>query len=60
MEYLLGLGDPELANMSNEFIHTEYVALVDRDRQIRGFYDATKKEAINKMRKDIDLLLSEY
>lgn len=60
MEYLLGLGDPELANMSNEFIHTEYVALVDQDRQIRGFYDATKKDAINKLRKDIDLLLTEF
>ena len=60
MEYLLGLGDPELANMSNEFIHTEYIALLDQDRQIRGFYDATKKDAIDKLRKDIDLLLSEY
>lgn len=59
IEYLLGLGDPDLANMDNEFIHTEYVALVDKQRRIRGFYDATKKVPMDKLHKDIEALLSE-
>src|ERR1700754_413375 len=36
-DYLLAVEDSSNSN----FIHTQYVALLDRKRQIRGFYDLT-------------------
>lgn len=54
-DYLLSAGDSSNIN----FIHTQYVALLDRKRQIRGFYDFTNPENIKKMDDDIDELLKE-
>lgn len=39
-----------------DFIHTEQFILIDKERQIRGFYDGTKKEGIQQIIKDIALL----
>lgn len=39
-----------------DFIHTEQFVLVDKNRQIRGFYDGTRKEDIQQIIKDIQLL----
>lgn len=44
----------------NDFIHTEQFILVDKDRQIRGYYDGTEKEDMEKLKKDIVLLKKEY
>jgi len=44
----------------NDFIHTEQFVLVDKERRIRGYYDGTEKEDIEKLKKDISLLKSEY
>ncbi|WP_369048023.1 SCO family protein [Tenacibaculum sp. UWU-22] len=44
----------------NDFIHTENFILVDKDRRIRGMYDGTKKEDMQKIIKDISLLKQEY
>lgn len=44
----------------NDFIHTEQFVLVDKERRIRGFYDGTKKEDMEKVKKDIKLLKAEY
>ena len=54
-EYLLSAIDTG----SSAFIHTEYVALLDRQRRIRGFYDMTKKENAEKMESDILYLLKQ-
>jgi protein SCO1 len=54
-DYLLSAGDS--SNIS--FIHTQYIALLDRKRQIRGFYDFTNQENVKKMDDDIDALLKE-
>jgi protein SCO1/2 len=42
-----------------DFIHTENFVLVDKKRQIRGFYDGTNIEEIEQLKKDIQLLQKE-
>ncbi|MGJ8743488.1 SCO family protein [Polaribacter sp.] len=44
----------------NDFIHTEQFVLVDKERRIRGYYDGTEKEDMEKLKKDIVLLKEEY
>ena len=39
-----------------EMIHTENFVLIDKKKQIRGFYDGTNKEEINRLYKDIKIL----
>tara|TARA_B100001173_G_C15954389_1_gene532794 strand:- start:127 stop:735 length:609 start_codon:yes stop_codon:yes gene_type:complete len=43
-----------------DMIHTENFILVDPDRRIRGFYDGTLEEDIEKIKTDIELLRDEY
>ncbi len=42
-----------------DMIHTENFVLVDKKRQIRGFYDGTDSEAIQKLLSDISILKKE-
>ena len=44
----------------NDFIHTEQFVLVDKEKRIRGYYDGTEKEDMEKLKKDIVLLKEEY
>lgn len=44
----------------NDFIHTEQFVLVDKERRIRGYYDGTEKEDMEKLKLDIALLKEEY
>ena len=46
----------------NEFdmIHTENFMLIDKEKQIRGFYDGTNSEEINRLLKDIEVLKQSY
>lgn len=39
-----------------DFIHTEQFVLIDKKRQIRGFYDGTNPDDIKQLSKDIKLL----
>jgi len=41
-----------------DFIHTEQFVLVDKNKQIRGFYDGTDAEEIERIIKDIEVLKS--
>ena len=43
-----------------DMIHTENFILVDKDRRIRGFYDGTKKEDMDKILADIEILKKSY
>jgi len=43
-----------------DMIHTENFVLVDKKRQIRGFYDGTKPDAIDKLMEDIKILKAKY
>ena len=42
-----------------DFIHTEQFILVDKKRRIRGFYDGTDKEEIQRIIRDIEILKGE-
>ena len=39
-----------------EMIHTENFVLIDKKKQIRGFYDGTNKEEIDRLYEDIQIL----
>ena len=41
-------------------IHTENFMLIDKEKQIRGFYDGTNSEEINQLLKDIEILKQSY
>ncbi|MHA7942312.1 SCO family protein [Formosa sp. 3Alg 14/1] len=43
-----------------DMIHTENFMLIDKKKQIRGFYDGTDPEAITQLLKDIETLKREY
>jgi protein SCO1 len=46
-------------NIANQFIHTQFFALVDRYRRVRGIYDGLKEEEIEKLLRDIKSVLKE-
>jgi protein SCO1/2 len=43
-----------------DMIHTENFILVDKERRIRGFYDGTKMEDIEKLLEDLKILQQSY
>ena len=43
-----------------DMIHTENFILIDPDQRIRGFYDGTDIEEINRLLDEIDILIQEY
>ncbi|MBT8298919.1 MAG: SCO family protein [Maribacter sp.] len=43
-----------------DMIHTENFILVDKERRIRGFYDGTKTEEIEKLMEDLAVLKASY
>jgi len=44
----------------SDFIHTENFILVDKERKIRGFYDGTSKDDMERLKEDIEILRYEY
>lgn len=58
--YMIDNGKPDSTqNISDQFIHTQFFALVDRNRRVRGIYDGLKEDEIQKLIKDIAELLKE-
>jgi len=53
--YYLGVSN----DSPDEFQHSEKLVLVDNHRIIRGFYDGTKSEEVDKLKKDIKAILRE-
>ena len=43
-----------------DMIHTENFILVDKERRIRGFYDGTKMEDVERLMSDLEILESSY
>jgi protein SCO1/2 len=43
-----------------DFVHTENFMLIDKDRQIRGYYDGTDLKDIDRLIDDIKILQNEY
>ena len=44
---------------SQDFVHTENFILVDKKKQIRGFYDGTNLEDMDRLISDIKILKNE-
>lgn len=58
--YMIDNGKPDsLQRIEDEFIHTQFFALVDKYRRVRGVYDGLKEEEIQKLMGDIRGLLKE-
>ena len=55
--YLLDNDKNNSENIKEAFIHTQFLALVDKQKRVRGIYDGLKPDEITKMEKDISKLL---
>jgi len=55
--YLLDSPENSSRNISEQFIHTQFFALVDADGQVRGIYDGLQKEELEQLQKDANGLL---
>lgn len=57
-----GIDDPKnaVANIDDDFVHSQFFALIDKNGNVRGgVYDGIKKEEIERLKKDIQDLLNE-
>jgi protein SCO1/2 len=59
VSYLLDDPKNELASNESQFIHTQFLALVDKNGQVRKIYDGLKKDEISALESDISRLLKE-
>ena len=58
--YLIDNNKPDsMQNIADQFIHTQFFALVDKQRRLRGIYDGLKDNEIRKLLEDINGLLKE-
>ena len=58
--YLIDNNKPDsVSNITDQFIHTQFFALVDKQSRVRGVYDGLKEDEIKKLLIDINALLKE-
>lgn len=58
--YMIDNNKPDSNQLNNDkFIHTQFFALVDKQRRLRGIYDGLKNDEIEKLKSDIKGLLKE-
>ncbi|HEY9342013.1 MAG TPA: SCO family protein, partial [Hanamia sp.] len=57
--YLLDNNKNNNVNIEDHFIHTQFFALVDKQKRVRGIYDGLKLDEIARLDKDIATLLKE-
>jgi protein SCO1/2 len=57
--YLLDDPKNNEVNIKDQFIHTQFLALVDRGGRVRKIYDSLKKDELDDLDKDIKNLLKE-
>lgn len=58
--YLIDNNKPDSTqNINDQFIHTQFFALVDKQRRVRGIYDGLVEDDMQKLFKDIKGLLKE-
>jgi len=59
VSYLLDDPKNNLQKIEDQFMHTQFFALVDKAGQVRKIYDGLKEKEITELRKDIAVLLKE-
>lgn len=57
--YLLDDPKNSTVNIDEQFLHTQFFALVDRLGRVRGIYDGIKKEEVEQLMSDIQELINE-
>ncbi len=57
--YLLDNEKNNSINIKDQFIHTQFFAVVDKEGRVRGVYDGLKKDELDKLSGDIKDLLKE-
>lgn len=57
--YLLDDPKNNMQNIEDQFLHTQFFALVDKSGQVRKIYDGLKKDELEELKKDIKGLLDE-
>lgn len=58
--YMIDNNKPDTASsIADQFIHTQFFALVDKQSRVRGIYDGLKEDEIQKLLKDIKEVLKE-
>ena len=57
--YLLDNEKNNSINIKDQFIHTQFFALVDKEQRVRGIYDGLKQDEIDKLIENIDELIKE-
>ncbi len=57
--YLLDNAKNNSENIKDHFIHTQFFALVDKERRVRGIYDGLKQDDLARLETDIGKLLKE-
>jgi len=57
--YLLDDPKNNAINIDEQFLHTQFLALVDKGGRVRKIYDGLKKEELDDLEKDIATLLKE-
>ncbi|MEO6328997.1 MAG: SCO family protein [Ginsengibacter sp.] len=57
--YLLDNEKNNSLNIADQFIHTQFFALVDKQRRLRGIYDGLKQDELEKLSTHIGELLKE-
>jgi protein SCO1 len=57
--YLLDNEKNNSLNIADQFIHTQFIALVDKQMRLRGIYDGLKQDELDKLSTDISDLLKE-
>lgn len=57
--YLLDDPKNNSTNIDEQFIHTQFLALVDKSGRVRKIYDSLKKDELDELEKDINNLLKE-
>ena len=57
--YLLDDPKNSTKNIDEQFLHTQFFTLVDRQGRVRGVYDGIKKEEVDQLVTDIKILIME-
>ncbi|MBC7827124.1 MAG: SCO family protein [Chitinophagaceae bacterium] len=59
MSYLLDDPKNNGGNIDEQFLHTQFIALVDKNGKVRKIYDGLKKDELAEIDKDVPKLLNE-
>jgi len=59
VSYLLDDPQNNNVNINEQFLHTQFIALVDKSGSVRKIYDSLKKDELDELEKDIRVLLKE-